>query len=389
MSKKVICASEECTGCCACYNICPKNCITMEENELGHIIPIIDEDTCINCNLCSNMCPVNKKVEARISKDAYVVWNLDESDRVNSASGGAASVFSRYFIENNGVVFGCKIDEDLNILHGCAERVSEIEIFKGSKYVQSYIGNAYKEAKKKLEANINVIFFGTPCQIAGLNNYLSKEYKNLTTIDIVCHGVPPKKYLKEHIENINKNNKKKITNVTFRGKYNFLFTAYSNDYIIYQNSNWEDIYFRGFTYGLYHRDCCYKCKYSNPKRVSDLTIGDFHGLGKKVKFDNKGVEKVSLLMINTPKGEKLFEECKGMLFYEKRTVEEAVAGNAQLKRPSRRHENVDKFRKLYLKYGFEKSAKKCLSKEINLVIYNKAKGKIKSKVKSIIKSLIK
>lgn len=389
MDEKSICINKKCTGCCTCYNICPKNCISMVEDNLGVIKPLINYEKCINCNLCIKTCPANNNLDGKVPFCAYAVWNLDEEDRKTSASGGAATVLARHIISNNGVAFGIKFNENLEAVNCSARTSLELENFKGSKYVQSFIGTSFRDAKKTLESGNQVIFLGSPCQVDGLKTYLGKDYDNLITVDIICHGMPPGKYLKEHIDYISKKIYKKITNITFRGQEDFSFTLYSGSEIVYQNSSELDLYFRGFLKGLYYRNSCYDCKYACCKRTSDITIGDFWGLGKEVTFDRKDVQRVSLLLINTNRGERLFHECKDKFFYEKRTLEEAIKGNEQLNRSSREHIKTSYFRKNYESLGFEKTVKACLKNEIRAVKLKNNIHKVRYKVKIAINSVIK
>lgn len=374
--KNTICEEEKCTGCCTCLNVCPKDCITMEPNEFGHIMPVIDEKKCVHCNLCRKKCPVNNEFTGKESINAYAVYNLDKEDRKHSSSGGIATIFAREAIRKNGVVFGSVVDEGINIVHKEITNKDGIERLKGSKYVQSYIGESYRKVKEHLENGEKVVFIGTPCQVAGLNQYLGKDYNNLITADIICHGVPPMKYVKEHIDKIKKKINTNITDLTFRGRNDFRFALYSNDKCVYSRSREWDLYFRGFLKGLFYRDSCYTCDYANNKRVSDITIGDFWGIGMKKTFNNKDKARISVALTNTEKGEKYLLNLSDEIFLEKRDVMEAVEGNAQLRKPSIKHYNHDKFMKDYVKYGFEKAAAKSLNKE-----------RIKSAIKSRLKKL--
>ncbi len=372
--KNTICKSEKCTGCSACFNICPKDCISMEADEYGHIVPVINEEVCINCNLCRKICPSNNKYTGKDSINAYALYNLDKEDRKYSSSGGVATVLSRHILENGGVVFGSVVDNDLKVVHKGIKDHNGIERLKGSKYVQSYIGTTFKQVKEELISGKEVIFIGTPCQVAGLNSFLGKEYNNLITVDLVCHGVPPMKYLEEHINKIKKGLKEDVTDLTFRGRNDFRFSLYSKEKCIYSKSREWDLYFRGFLKGLFYRESCYSCDYANPKRVSDITIGDFWGIGKDKPFNNKDKARISVALTNNIKGEKFLLKLENKFFIEKREVSEAVNGNAQLRKPSIMHNNHKKFNKDYLKYGFEKASGKSLNKE-------RIKEAIKSKLK--------
>ena len=353
-----ICEETNCTGCMACYNACPKHCISMNYNNIGILIPSIDEENCIRCNICSKICPSKKKVFNNKIMEAYACWDLDEEKRKTSSSGGIASIFYDKIIKEHGIVFGCNYDENLKLKFSYTDSIKEIEKYKTSKYSQAYIGDSFKKAREFLEQNRKVLFIGTPCQIAGLKNYLNKDYENLITVDFVCHGTPSQKYIDEYIQSLNLS--EKPTNITFRGLYNYYFTLYKNNKILYSKKSTEDKYFYSFLNGLLCRESCYNCLYSKPERISDITIGDFWGLGKKFPFNYDTSLGVSVTLINTIKGKNLFDSIKNKIFYEKREISEALAENHQLNYPPEKNKNYEKFHNLYIKYGFERALNECL-----------------------------
>lgn len=374
MSINEVCSEDRCTGCCTCYNVCPKECITMTENELGRIMPKIDTQKCVGCSLCVKSCPANNKSQFNKPEEAYAVWNLDNIDREESSSGGAATVFARKIINDGGVVFGSKYDKELNLKNQIVTSDKDIDSLKGSKYFQSHIGNSYTKLKENLDQDKKVLFIGTPCQVDGLNFFLKKKYENLVSVDFICHGVPPSKYFREHMSALKNKIKSNITDVKFRGKDDFKFAVYSGDKKVYLRNCSVDLYYLGFLKGLYHRDCCYKCKYAGINRVSDITIGDFWGL-EDLNLKDRGVERVSVVLPNTDKGKEFFENCNEKLFSVKRSVEEIVGKNEQLRHPTAVHEKGEMFKKYYVKYGFEKAAMKCLR---SMIIIRKIKLKIKA-----------
>lgn len=195
-----------CTGCHACYNICPKNAIKMVENSEGFLYPVIDKDKCINCNLCTKVCPLFKKdkVEHKIP-ETYACYNKDNNIIKNSSSGGIFYLLAENILKNNGVVFGAGFDEEHNVIHIKAETLEELSKLMGSKYVQSSIRDTYKETKKLLEEDRYVLFTGTPCQIQGLKLFLNKDYDKLYLQDIICHGVPSPKMWKKYKDCLEKN----------------------------------------------------------------------------------------------------------------------------------------------------------------------------------------
>lgn len=356
-----ICTYNKCTGCMACYNNCPRHSISMKYDKIGTLLPIINLETCIHCNLCSNICPSNKILKTNNPIEAFACWNLDEEKRKQSSSGGLATTLYEHFINKNGIVYGCSYEKNLQLIFSSATNLIEIEKFKTSKYSQAYIGNIFKEILSYLNDNKEILFIGTPCQVAGLKSYLKRDFENLTTVDIICHGVPSQKYIDEYIEYLNL--PEKPDNITFRGLYNFYFTLYKNSKVLYSKKAKDDFYFYSFLNGLFYRESCYDCNFANSSRIGDITIGDFWGLGKEKPFNHDTSLGVSLCLINTDKGINIFNNIKNKLFFEKREISEAIAGNDQLRHPSIKNSDFNKFQELYLKYGFEYAINKCFNKE--------------------------
>lgn len=311
------------------------------------------------CNLCRQVCPENNELKRCEAKEAYASWSLDEQERMSSSSGGIASIFYANFItEKKGTVFGCSYDENLQLKFSSATKLEELKKYKTSKYSQAYIGKTFKQIEKELINNRYVLFIGTPCQIAGLKSYLKKDYEKLLTIDLICHGVPSQKYLDDYIESLNL--LEKPDNLTFRGEHNFFFTLYKNKKIIYSQKSNNDKFFSAFLQGLFYRENCYTCNYANSNRIGDITIGDFWGLGKEIPFKHSTEKGVSLVLINNEKGNKFFNEIKDKIFFEKRTLEEAIKGNDQLRHPTNRHKSHDLFLDIYLKNGITEALNKTI-----------------------------
>ena len=179
-----------CTGCAACYSVCPVQCISMKEDAEGFLFPIIDEEKCTKCSLCEKTCLSIMQGKERKPLNVYAAKNPNEEIRKESSSGGIFTLLAEHVINKGGVVFGARFNEDWEVIHDYTETVKGLAAFRGSKYVQSRIGDMYKTAKDFLEKDRNVLFSGTPCQIAGLKAFLRKDYDNLLTVDLVCHGVP-------------------------------------------------------------------------------------------------------------------------------------------------------------------------------------------------------
>lgn len=329
-----LCSKESCVGCQACKNICPKDAIEMTHDKMLKTIPEINTAKCVNCGICTSVCPVLQESQYRNPLFCYAAWTTNVDDQKDCASGGIATALSRKMLKDGGRVFGCAYDENLNLDIQAAEIENDLERFKGSKYVQSGTADSYQKVQKLLKEGVKVLYIGTPCQIDGLLHFLKKEYDNLFTVDIICHGVPPIEYLKLYIDELHI--RKMITNVTFRGKEDYKLCVYHEDDLEYQEQSFKDLYFRAFQEGLIFRDNCYECQYAGIRRVSDITIGDFWGIDKStlsVSYDGK----ISVILVNSAKGKIFLEKCQDLIAFEERELAEAVMHNEQLKRATPRH----------------------------------------------------
>lgn len=364
-----ICPHNECTGCYACVSACKHDCIKMEEDELGAIHPYIDDEKCINCGACRKACPNNVSLDFKYPTACYASWITDKEKRRICASGGIGTTMSEYVIRNGGVVFGSRYNENLVPIMTFTERLEELEHFKGSRYVQSLVGNGtFIQVKKFLIDNRQVLFIGTPCQIAGLKSFLKKDYQNLITVDLICHGVCPTKYFTEEVDYLAKKYKlENIEDARFRGNdgNNFRLTLWNkarrklfpgNNYRekMLRLSESQQFYIWGFLLGVTLRENCYSCKYARPERISDITIGDFIGLGKQVPFDYpKG--NVSSVTINTEKGNVFYKsvsDSNDSLINIERNYEERLEYKPSLVEPFHRHPLSSTFIEYYKEEGY-------------------------------------
>lgn len=339
-----------CTGCGACMISCPTGCISMRENKLSEIVPYINLEKCIACKKCVNTCPQNKQLSYSTPYKCYVAWSKKSDDRIKSASGGIATVMARYQLENNNYFYGCDYDCNINLKHFLVNSEKDISKIRGSKYSQSNSYDIYLDVKEKLKDG-KVVFVGTPCQVAGLKSIIGKSNENLITVDLVCHGTPPNEYLKKHIHNLNI---KKIDKILFRGEYDQKLTILENENIIYQKDKTKDTYFSAFYANMISRNSCYDCKYAKGSRISDITIADFWGL-KKLNNIDKMSNRPSLILINTNRGLKYFNEIKQYLIYEERDVQEGIKGNGRLNNPPGKNIKARIFQFLYPICGLDKS----------------------------------
>ena len=305
---------KDCCGCSACVSVCPKSCIAMQEDDEGFLYPVLDINACIDCDLCQKVCPVINQADNRMPLKTYAAKNQNEAIREQSSSGGIFTLLAEQTIAQGGMVFGAEFDKKWEVRHVAAKSQAELAAFRGSKYLQSRIENTYSQAETLLKEGKEVLFSGTPCQIAGLKGYLRKEYKNLLTVDFVCHGVPSPAVWREYLKCILKEKKKTvgdISEICFRNKEsgwkNYSITI-SPSGIANQLFS-KNLFMRGFLHDLYLRPSCYDCPAKKFKSGSDITLGDYWGIQQILPLfdDDKGV---SLIMTNTHKGETVWQSLK-------------------------------------------------------------------------------
>lgn len=309
---------KNCCGCAACYSVCPKKAITMQEDEEGFLYPEIDPTHCINCGRCDKICPIlNTTKETGMPKYGFVVQNKNEKILRESTSGGAFSALAEAIIERAGVVFGAALDRD-TVYHIAVDSKEEMYKFRSSKYVQSAIRDTLLEAKTALSLGRTVLFSGTGCQIEGLKSFLGQEYENLITVDVVCRSVPSPKVFRKYLEYREGQYGEGLT-VRFRDKtiygYNYSNLSVRKDGKLLSHGGIEsDPYLRAFFGGFCNRPSCAKCKFRKHSRVSDMTIWDCFDvrLFSKKMDDNRGATKV---VVHTNKGYELIRDCLEKLNY--------------------------------------------------------------------------
>jgi len=329
----------------------------MISDSLGHLYPYIIEEKCIDCFLCSDSCPSNHAPLLQKPKSVWAAWSNDDEDRLSSSSGGVASVLSSYVVNKGGVVYGVVFEKPFTLIHRRISNRNDLKLLKGSKYAQADTRNTFKNVLKDLKNNFLVMYIGTPCQIAGVKAYLKKDYENLITVDLICHGVPSLHLLKESIPK--RYLEKEFDIIKFRNSTGYHFSLRNNNLLVYDRILSDDYFLKGFFTSLFFRDSCYTCPYATTARVADITLGDFWGLKDPI-IDvsmNKGI---SLVLINSQKGAILFDENKHFLSLYQRTIEEAVSGNKQLGSPSKRTLRSKLFRKIYPFMQFNTAVCICL-----------------------------
>lgn len=376
MKNNVECV-EKCYGCSACFNICPTKCISMRPNKRGFLEPIVDKEKCINCGACIKICPRLKKYDKEKKHEikTFIVKNNKDIRNI-STSGGFFSVVADYFIKNKGVIYGCIVDKNLKIVHVRTEK--DYSRMRGSKYVQSELTNTFSLIKKDLLDNRLVLFTGSPCQCAGLRSYLGKDYDNLYILDFICHGPQSPLLWSEYIKFLTEK-KGKIKDYNFRTKINGWHSH--TEVVEFENGEKEydtldtNINKELFHLGLSLREACYDCQFTSLNRIGDITMGDAWGLEKiNPSFDdNLGT---SLIIVNSNKGQNLFDKIKSNVVYEEQNIEDYITYNPRLKNSRPNSKKREEFWKLYDKKGFKGVIKKYTG-------YNKVK-KIKKFIRTIL-----
>lgn len=349
---------QDCSGCSACYNKCPKNAIVMVDDEKGFKYPHIKKELCINCGLCHKICPIINSKQIQNKPQAYACYNKNEQVRLSSSSGGIFTLIAQNIIEQGGVIFGAVFDSVFSVKHTYIEKIEELDKLRTSKYLQSRIENTYKEAEKFLKENRKVLFTGTPCQIEGLISYLGKEYDNLITQDIICHGAPSPRVWQKYLSY--RKNKATPIKVNFRDKskswnsYELLLKYNDSEY---KTSHFEDTYMKAFLKNASLRDSCYNCSFKKKNRLSDITLADFWGI-KNVAPEMDDDKGTSLVIVNSEKGKTLFDNILKDINYKRVDFEIATRYNPSMTNSVKPHKNRTLFFDNLDSMEFDKLVKK-------------------------------
>lgn len=362
-------SKEDCCGCGACENICPKNAVTMEEDEYGYLFPQINSALCIRCNSCVRVCGYKKDNQGLVPIRSYGVINTSKETIMNSASGGAFSALAEEVLDDGGVVFGCcsnYVDGKIHPEHIMITQSQELPLLQGSKYVQSRIGLIYRKVKESLKSGKTVLFSGTPCQIDALYSFLgSRDSEKLYTVDIICHGVPNARLFQDYIQQVEEKHKISVEQFYARDKSKGWGSfEYAIDYRDTSGTAGRiskfarcSSYYWLFLNGVIYRENCYSCKYACSKRISDITIGDYWGIMQEHPEVNSDrhfhpQNGVSCVMINTERGAELFEKAKNRFKTVESEFNKIQRHNDQLRRPAVKHSGREEVLELYRKSGY-------------------------------------
>lgn len=353
-----------CSGCSACYSICPKSAITMEKDEQGFPVPKVDEEKCIHCGLCEKVCPW-KHAQARDEEAILKCYAAKHKDRgviADSRSGGIFTALSDVILDSGGYVYGAALDGDFVTRHHRAASRQERDACRKSKYVQSELGSTFEAVRKDLQEGKQVLFSGTACQCSGLKAYLSGSGTNMDGLilcDIICAGVPSPGIVADYLAWLGKREKKSVTEFEFRDKAKY---AWGNgvERVRFQNRKvrYQD-YFTGSLFGdaLVLRESCFHCPYTAVERLTDITLGDFWGIDKIYRefYDDKGC---SLVLLHSHKGERLFQEAQKELLIKEIPRGQVERSQTHLYKPTEKPEQYQAFWEDYGRLSFDELIKK-------------------------------
>lgn len=353
-----------CFGCSACAAICSSHAIELVPDNEGFLYPRLNTDKCTSCRMCERVCPATKEdAFLQGQQHSFALQAKDDGVLVASASGAAFGIAGRIVLERGGWVCGCIFEGKWKACHAVANDRATLNKMLGSKYVQSDMGGCYREIRELLKRGEEVLFSGTPCQVAGLIAYLQRPYEKLTTIDLICHGVPSQKLLDSYLEA--EGESARVKEFSFRDKARNGWC--SNGTIVKESKRGtyakrtspldDTYYFYYYLENCVSRECCYTCPYSRRGRVGDLTIGDYWNADSAVlPFDfSKGT---SAVIANSEKGIRLIDAMSRFAHIEKADLSHIVSGNGNLSEPCERPPLRDEVYQAIATEGYRLAAKR-------------------------------
>ena len=381
----------KCYSCHSCVLSCPKNAIRMQETSEGFLYPDVNAE-CVHCGICVRACPALTPPAIDVfEKECYCAYLLDNEKRMQSTSGGVFSALAEKIILDGGIVFGAAYDTDLNVSQIAVDNLNDLQKLKGSKYVESYTGDSFKQVKLLLDKGRTVLYSGTPCMIAGLKTFLGKTYENLITVDIICHGVPSRKLFRKYLEWLGKKYRGKIIYYGFRDKDVGGWSCGGKAKTKTKTKTIAgscDPYYASFLRGETYRESCYTCPFANTQRIGDITLGDFWGVERFYPEIDR-TKGVSCVIVNSCKGQAFFDSVKKDCKSIDCSLEEIKKGNWNLHRSTPRREirdeiynNIDgSLKEFFSKFKYIS----LLEQKFKFIIYIMIPVSIRKKIKNILK----
>lgn len=375
--------SEKCCGCGACASVCPEKCITFAADGEDFLCPSVDAKKCVGCNACERVCPMLSEPEKNTAVRAFAVINTDKEVRMKSSSGGVFGLLAEYVLAHGGAVFGAAFDKDFAVRHICALNADELPLLFGSKYVQSDTTGLFETVKQFLDSDRQVLFSGTPCQVSGLKKSLGKNYPNLLTVELVCHGVPSPAAWQKYLDFTKKKYSAEPCSVNFRSKVSG-WKKFSVE-ILFKNGKTmregvaDNLYMKAFLRNLSLRPSCYNCPFKGLERVSDITLADFWGVEHVCPNMDDGLG-TSLVLVNSKRGLSSFEKLGSRVRVTETDASEAVKYNSAAVKSVARPENRDEFFRILQCCGFGKEMHRFLAEPFSV----RLKKSLKKAVKSVI-----
>ncbi len=370
----------KCCGCYACKDTCAQDAISFIEDNEGFNYPKINYEKCIDCGKCKKICPITNPVSGDSSLfECYASWNKDIETRMKSSSGGLFSLLANEIINEDGYVVAVELNNELKVQHFIFDDEKSLKKARKAKYVQSNTIGIYNEIEDLLKEQKKVLFSGTPCQVAGLKRYLKKQYLNLFTVEIICHGVVSQKTFDYYLKSLQKRNQSIVVDYDFRNKdiswKNYSVKAKLSDGNEYLKNKNEDEYMKGYLlYNLYLRPSCTDCPYKTFPRVADITLGDFWGVNNYLSnIDDKGT---SAVIINSDKGKQLFETIKDKVIFKRVSIESIIENNSSLVEST----SLGKYSLYYYKHINKTDFIKLINIIEEKIVWNKKGLKIKDRL---------
>lgn len=390
--------TDQCTGCCACLDVCPVGAITMEVDESGSRRPQLNNSLCISCAKCKKVCPQFSKVkDGEIDKKAYIGICENDSLYQKSSSGGIFAAIALSFLERGGVVYGAAVTHDNKGIDCHHIRISDkkdIPLIQGSKYAQSKMDGIYKRIKEDIKGGNKVLFSGTSCQVAAIKNVIG-ENENLVTIDLVCHGVPKDEIFYSYINFLESRYKACIKDLSFRIKgyrcfwsdssyvLKLSFTGKKSNRLVYIPKD-KSAYYKLFLQRASYRESCYTCQYASLNKPADITLGDFRPTS--IEYHEYNLQKAytySSIIVHSSRGKVLLDSARNCVQLVPIPIDMMLKHHGNLQRPSTITDEGKQLKELYNQKGIEGLQKvinkKYLLDQLKLSLKNKLK-KVKSSI---------